>query len=193
MSYLNVQTNESVGSALKTLGHNVIKNISELNPLTKNAAYNRFKSIYDINKIKSKLIKKLQSVNVNGDKIHKITIRDTDDYRNYILNHYDAGHNEWHRKNASKEHSASMTPFKITASVPIHLGYYKKKDPYFNTTESLPQYYMLYITFDADRIYDVSADVSKDKYDSRGCVYYHPKQTKINDPSLIQLLNSCKK
>ena len=192
MSYLTVSTNESVGAALKTLGHNIIKNASTLNPLTKNAAYNRFKSIYDINKIKPKLIKKLQSLNINGDKIHKITIRNWKDEQNYIHNTYD-GCNEKHRKEASKEHSASITPFKITASVPIHLGYYKKKDPYFNTVENLPQYYMLYITFDSDKIYDVSADVTKDKYDQRGCVYFHPKQAKINDPSLIQLLNSCKK
>ena len=188
MSYLVVSTNESVGTALKTLGHSIIRGLS----FSDNPGYQRFKSIYDINKIKSKLIKKLQSLNINGDKIHKITIRNDKDEQDYIRNNH-TGWNERHREAASKDHSASITPFKITASVPIHLGYCKKKDPYLNTVENFPQYYMLYITFDTDKIYDVSADVSKDKYDQRGCVYFHPKQAKINDPSLIQLLNSCKK
>jgi hypothetical protein len=196
MSYLVVSTNESIGSALKTLGHSIIR--GTIDGFRDNPGYQRFKSIYDVNKFKSLLLKKIKSIKVQG----KISIVELDHdpdwkYNPLATNTQYKNKTEFDRERSAKEHNASITPFKITAAVPILKGYYEYKDPYFNTSEKRPQYYIFYITFDTEKVYNISTNVCSNMVrlprDGNALFCKNEKLVQINDPSLIQLLNNCKK
>lgn len=205
MSYLVVSTNESVGSALKTLGHSIIRGLS----FSDNPGYQRFKSIYNIEKIKSQLIKKLESLKISGKLAIKENSPNNEDFNNWNKENSERGTikdgfyksiND--RKEASSQHQSSITPFKITAMVPILKGYAKNIKYSWELngsvkTENRPQYYILFITFDTEKIYNVSTRIcsgyTRDPQERNRLFCKNEKLIQINDPGLIQLLNSCKK